>query len=195
MKTALFFGSFNPIHMGHLSIAQFVLNNTETEHVEFVLSPHNPHKNAPDLLPEQLRKEVLLSAIEDNANFSLNDIEFQLERPSYTSNTLQALEAGNTSKDYSVLMGSDTLMTLPKWQHPEHILSYPILVYPRSKNFENPFIDSMNIKILETPIIEISATYLRQLMIENKSTRYLMHDSSLAYVEQMREYLHLSKHQ
>jgi nicotinate-nucleotide adenylyltransferase len=189
MKTALFFGSFNPIHIGHLSIAQFVLNNTEVEHIEFVLSPHNPHKNTPDLLPEQLRKELLLSAIKDNSKFSLNAIEFQLPRPSYTSNTLQVLESTNQTKDYHILMGSDTLENLHKWHHPEHILTYPILVYPRAKTFANPHIDSMNIHVMETPILEISATYLRNLILENKSTRYLMHESSLNFVNQMREYL------
>ncbi len=179
MKTGLFFGSFNPIHIGHLNIAQYIINETDIEKVLFVVSPQNPFKSENELWPFNKRFELVKKSIEGNPDFDVTDIELQLPLPSYTSQTLEALENLNQSHQYSIIMGSDTLTGLDKWKHPEKILSYPILVYPRNKELNNPFNDRTNIRILPCPILEISATKIRENLKSGKSVRYQVSDAIL----------------
>jgi nicotinate-nucleotide adenylyltransferase len=176
MKIALFFGSFNPIHMGHLSIAQYVLNETETDEVHFILSPQNPFKQQNELWLTELRWKLLELSIQDNPKFKASDIEFNLPLPSYTSQTLEHLEAQKNGHAYSIIMGADTFNSLPQWKNPEHILSYPLLVYPRLNHEISNSVKAPKIRILHSPIIEYSATQIRTLLKEGKSVRYMVKD-------------------
>lgn len=179
MKTGLFFGSFNPIHIGHLCIAQHIINETDIEKIIFILSPQNPFKNNAELSDATFRFQLLKTALADNDTFEASDIELNLPTPSYTSQTLSAIEELGESDEYHIIMGSDTLSNLHKWKNPEHVLSYPILVYPRHIGDGNPFPDRSNIKLLDCPILEISATKIRTMLKDGKSVRYLVKDSIL----------------
>lgn len=182
MKTGLFFGSFNPIHLGHLNIAQYVINEMGLDKVVFVVSPQNPFKTEIELWPAKKRYELTKISIEGNPNFEVSDIEFNLPLPSYTSQTLEALENNSQGEQYFIIMGSDTLNGLSKWKNPEKILTYPILVYPRTKEIENPFPGHENIHIMSCPILEISATAIRKNLKLGKSVRYQVSDRILDHL-------------
>ncbi len=176
MRTGLFFGSFNPIHMGHLAIAQFFLNEAGLDRVMFVVSPLNPFKTADTLISAEKRLEMVSRSVADNPGFTVSDIEFSLEQPSYTFKTLEALGKALPGDSFSILMGSDTLLQVPAWKHPEIILSYPILVYGRTDTYTNPFKDHKNVKLFDTPLLDISATSIRKMLDQGKSIKYLVRD-------------------
>lgn len=175
MKTGLFFGSFNPIHIGHLCIAQYLLNETDLKKIRFIVSPHNPLKPKSELLDAELRLDMVRLSIADHPDFEVSDIEFGLPLPSYTAQTLDALKSGNKDK-YAIIMGSDTLQGLPGWKNPERILEYPILVYKRSAAFKNPYEGHPNVTVLDTPLLDISASRIRQMLKEKKEIKYLVRD-------------------
>jgi nicotinate-nucleotide adenylyltransferase len=174
MKIGLFFGSFNPIHMGHLSIAQYILNETDIQKINFIVSPHNPLKDKDTLMDAELRLDMLRLSIADNVHFEVSDIEFALPRPSYTFQTLDALKA-QPSK-HSIIMGTDALERLNEWEEVDKILAFPILVYKRSETFVHPYPGHPNIRVLDSPILDISATQIRDLMKEGKNIKYLVRD-------------------
>ena len=135
MKVALFFGSFNPIHAGHLIIAQHILNNTENEELWFVVSPQNPLKEKQTLLADYHRMALVRLAIEDQNQIKASDIEFSLPKPSFTIDTLTYLKEKHTEKSFSLIMGEDNLRTFHKWKNYEQILSnFSLIVYPRLKD-------------------------------------------------------------
>ena len=176
MKTALFFGSFNPIHVGHLSIAQYIVNNTPYKHIKFIVSPHNPLKSKDELLDVGLRLDMVKLSIADNPNFEVSDIELSLPTPSFTYQTIVALGAHKQPEKHPLIMGSDSLTSLPQWQNVEQLLLHPILVYKRQVAFVNPFPNHPNIQLLPSPILDISSTQIRQLIKERKEVKYLVRD-------------------
>lgn len=176
MKTGLFFGSFNPVHIGHLSIAQYLMNETDLKKIRFIVSPQNPLKTKDDLLDAELRLDMVRLSIADQPDFEVSDVEFHLPQPSYTAQTLESIRKEENNKKFVIIMGSDTLQTLPDWKDPETILSFPIIVYKRSNNFKNPYPDNSNITILDTPLIDISASRIRQMLKEKKEIKYLVRD-------------------
>ena len=176
MRRALFFGSFNPVHVGHLIIAQSVLNLDQTDTVEFVLSPQNPFKTSNELLPLESRLKFLETSIKGQAQFSVNTIEFDLPLPSFTSTTLSELKSRFPSDTFSLIMGSDTLSALPKWKSPETILAHQIYVYPRPGEHQQPYPDESNIIELESSMLDISATVIRKMLKAGKSVKYLVRD-------------------
>lgn len=182
MHIALFFGSFNPIHIGHLSIAQYVLNECGVDEVHFVLSPQNPFKTNAELWSTERRWDLLCRSLADNSRFKASDIELHLPTPSYTSQTLKHLEEQNTGHQYSILMGSDTFAGLSSWKSPEHIRTYPLLVYPRQTHESLSIKASDRVQVLDSPLLGISATMIRQLLRENKSVRYLVKDDILDFL-------------
>lgn len=177
MKIGLYFGSFNPIHIGHLAIAQHLINEQYFDKILFVVSPQNPFKHTDDLIDGQLRLEMVNLSIKDNPNFECCDIEFNLPLPSYTYMTLEALKSQFINDDLSVIMGSDSLVSLPHWHQVDTILKSKIVVYKRNESFDNPYPNQSNISIIEAPLVNISATFIRQLLKQNKSIRYLVKDS------------------
>lgn len=192
MKVGLFFGSFNPIHVGHLIIARHLLDFTELEKIWFVVSPHNPHKDKKTLLEDIHRLALVRVAIEGEPNFKAEDVEFHMPQPSYTVDTLTVLQDKYPNYEFSVLMGEDNLKTLHKWKNYEQILEkFSIYVYPRPEIKENlrVVMPHENIHFCENvPVMRLSASFVRQLIKEGKSTEYLLTDPVRKYIEEMNFY-------
>jgi nicotinate-nucleotide adenylyltransferase len=174
MKIGLYFGSFNPVHVGHLIIASHVLNETELQKVWFVVSPQNPFKPSSSLLNEYDRLYLVQKAIESDDRIKASDIEFSLPRPSYTSQTLAYLTEKYSSHQFTIIMGSDSFQNLGKWKNAETIIAnYPILIYRRPRFPINNEIGAIA-TVLEAPLLEISATYIRECIQRGKSIKYLV---------------------
>lgn len=174
MKVGLYFGSFNPIHIGHLIIANHVLNETDIEKVWFVVSPQNPFKASKTLLNEFDRLHLLRLATQDDNRIKTSDIEFNLPKPSYTSNTLTFLSEKYSRHQFAIIMGSDSYQNLDKWKNYEAIVSnYSIYVYNR-EGYEIKNVFSRPPFILNAPRIEISASQIRHYIKSGKSIRYLV---------------------
>lgn len=177
MKIGLYFGSFNPIHHGHLIIAKHILEHTDLQQVWFVVSPQNPLKLSNGLLNEYHRLHLVNLAIEGEPDFKASDIEFRLPKPSYTIDTLTYLQERYPSHEFTVLMGSDSYENLPKWKNYEQLLkNYHIVVYERPGHpVQLPI--PQQVTILKAPLLEISATHIRQSIKNNKSIRFLVPDA------------------
>jgi nicotinate-nucleotide adenylyltransferase len=185
MKIGLYFGSFNPVHTGHLIIANHVLNETALERVWFVLSPQNPFKVNHSLLNEYDRLHLLRTATDTDGRLRVTDIEFNLPKPSYTSITLAHLAEKYPEHEFSIIMGSDSYQNLPKWKNAEWIMqNYDIYIYLRP-DFELRKPDTGERAIaLSAPLIEISATEIRQLIRDGKSIRYLVPENVREEIEE-----------
>ena len=174
MNIGLYFGSFNPIHIGHLIIANHVLNETDLQRIWFVVSPQNPFKSSASLLNEYDRLHLVQKAIEGDDRLKASKIEFALPKPSYTSHTLTYLTEKYRSHNFSVIMGSDSYENLPRWKNAEAITSnYPIIVY-RRPGFNVGHSEGDPIRIMDAPLLEISATHIRELIQQGKSIKYLV---------------------
>jgi nicotinate-nucleotide adenylyltransferase len=174
MNIGLYFGSFNPVHTGHLIIANHILNETDLEKIWFVVSPQNPFKSNATLLNEYNRLHLLKVATEDDTRIKISDIEFNLPRPSYTSITLAHLVEKYPEHQFSLIMGSDSFQNLHKWKNFESIVTgYPIYVYNRA-SFEISNHVNAKLTIVDAPLLQISATQVRQLVKEGKSIRYMV---------------------
>ena len=166
MKTGLFFGSFDPIHIGHLIIANHFAQNAGLDQVWFVVSPQNPLKDSRELLDQQHRLNMVQLAIENNTSLQACDIEFHLPKPSYTIDTLHELKNKFPENTWVLIMGADTVDTLPKWKNYEELVSdYEMVVYPRPNYPIDPSKLSPGIKLIhDVPVIDISATYTRTVI-------------------------------
>ncbi len=175
MEIGLYFGSFNPIHTGHMIIANHVLNETPVKRIWFVVSPQNPLKETKTLLNEYHRLHLVRTAVAEDERFKAIDIEFHLPRPSYTIDTLTYLQEKYPQNNFTVILGSDSFLNLPKWKNYEQLIkSHSFVVYKRPG-----FTDiqhAANCTVLKAPLLDISATMIRQLLREKKSTRYLLTD-------------------
>lgn len=189
MKIGLFFGSFNPIHTGHLIIANYLQQTSDLDKVWLVVSPQNPLKNKDTLLNEYDRLHLINLAIEDNPNLSVSNIEFSLPKPSYTIDTLTYLSEKHPQHQFCLIMGSDNIETLHKWKNYQQIMDkYPIYVYKRRGNDNNPYADNPNVKILNFPFIDISATFIREGINKGISMQYFLPNKVWAYVKEMELY-------
>src|SRR6185436_1950502 len=174
MNIGLYFGSFNPIHIGHLIIANHILNETELEKVWFIVSPQNPLKESKTLLNEYDRLHLVRLAVQDDTRIKCSDIEFNLPKPSYTSNTLVFLSEKYPGNKFSIIMGSDSYQNLDKWRNFETIINnYDIFVYKR-KDHEIKNVFNKKPVVLDAPLIEISASQIRENIKAGKSIRYLV---------------------
>jgi nicotinate-nucleotide adenylyltransferase len=182
MKIGLYFGSFNPVHIGHLIIASFVANNTPLEKVWLVVSPQNPLKPSKTLLNEYHRLHLAKLAVEDDSQLQVSDIEFHLPRPSFTIDTLVYLQEKFPQHEFSIIMGSDSYQNISKWKNPDVLLAnYHFYIYQRPGFLVDE--GKPNIHLLNAPLLEISATSLREMIRENKSIRYLVPDSVRLEIE------------
>lgn len=183
MKIGLFFGSFNPIHTGHLIIASYMANYTGLNKVWLVVSPHNPLKKASDLINTYDRLEMAKLATETSDMIEVSDIELKLPRPSYTIDTLTHLQEKFPAHQFVLIMGSDNLNSLQKWKNHEILLrDYQIYVYPRP-GFENTeFNNHPAITITDTPLIEISSTFIRKSIAQKKNVQYFLPDNVLEFI-------------
>ena len=183
MKIGLYFGSFNPVHSGHLIIANHILNETGLKKIWFIVSPQNPFKTSSALLNEYDRLHLLKLATKDDLRIKISDIEFNLPKPSYTSVTLAHLHEKNPEHQYSIIMGSDSFQNLHKWKNFESIVkNYPVYVYKR-QGFEIRNHVNAKLNIVDAPLLQISATQIRRLIKEGKSIRYMVPENVREEIE------------
>jgi len=183
-RTGLFFGSFNPVHLGHLIIAQYFINHTDLEQIWFVVSPHNPLKKKHTLAPDHHRLNMLKVAIDDNPHFRVSDIEFYMPQPSYTIHTLTYLKEKYPRKEFVLIMGGDNLETFTKWKNHEQIIAaHQIYVYNRPNCQEKLFIKHAHISYFEAPQMNISSSQIRESIKAKKDIRYLVCDTVKTYID------------
>ncbi len=181
-KIGLFFGSFNPIHIGHMIIANIMAENADLHKVWFVVSPQNPFKPSKGLLHEFDRYDMVKAAIADHYKLEASDVEFNLPKPSYTIHTLAYLTEKFPGKEFKVIIGEDNLENFTKWKNHEEILNqFGLYVYPRPHVTNSELKRHHHVKMIEAPLLDISATYIRNCIKSNKSIRYLVPEP----VEQM----------
>ena len=188
MKIGLFFGSFNPIHNGHLIIANYICETTHLNKVWLVVSPQNPLKQKETLLRDYDRLHLINLAIEDSKNLKASNIEFKMPKPSYTIDTLTYLKEKYPKHEFSLIMGSDNLVTLHKWKNYEKLLNYEILVYKRRGFEENPYPKHSNIHLLDFPYLDLSATFIRESIRQGISMQYFIPEAAWKYIEEMNWY-------
>ena len=188
MKVGLFFGSFNPLHIGHKIIASYMLEFSNLDKILFVVSPKNPFKKKESLLEENHRLMIIRREFEDVPNIGVSDIEFKLNQPSYTIDTLIALEENNSADEYSIIMGSDNLINFKKWKNYKEILkNFSIYVYPRP-NYSIDF-KHHNIHIVKgVPLMQISASFIRNAIKQEKNVSFLVPEKAWSYIEEMNFY-------
>ena len=177
MKIGLFFGSFNPVHVGHMIIASHMVNHTELSQVWLIVSPHNPLKKKSTLAKDYDRLHMVNLAIGDELKIKASDIEFSLPKPSYTIDTMTYLHEKYPEKEFCLIMGGDNLLSLHKWKNYELLLErYRILIYKRPSYDLPELVSHANIELAEAPLLNISSSYIRQLIKDKKSVRYLVPD-------------------
>lgn len=178
IKTGIYSGSFNPIHIGHLALANWLCEFTEIEELWFLVTPHNPLKEKGNLYDDRLRYEWVKTAIADYPKFKASDFEFTLPQPSYSIYTLQALEKAYPNREFYFIMGADNWKCISKWFEYEKLISnYPIFIYPR-KGFDIEIPSQYTrVKKVDAPIIEISSTFIRETWKEGKDIRFFLPES------------------
>jgi len=183
MKIGLYFGSFNPVHVAHLIIANHILNETDIEKVWFVVSPQNPFKSESGLLNEYHRLHLVRLATEDDNRIKASDIEFGLPKPSYTTATLAYLAEKHPEHEFCIIMGSDSFQNLHKWKNYEVIVkNYVVYVYIRP-GFEINNSTGVKVHVLDAPLLQLSATLIRKYIKEGKSVRYMVPEKVLEEIK------------
>ncbi|HBN02544.1 MAG TPA: nicotinic acid mononucleotide adenylyltransferase [Bacteroidetes bacterium] len=183
MKVGLFFGSFNPIHYGHLIIGQYMLDQAKLDEVWFVVSPQNPLKKGKDILDADHRLNMVKLAIKGNDQFKVSDIEFDMPIPSYSSYTLKKLKELHPSIEFQLILGTDNLQHLEKWKdHEEILMEYDILSYFREGFPGGEFAKNQKVRVMKGPMLNISASYVRGLVRMGRSIKYLVPDEVAEYM-------------
>ncbi len=191
LKIGLFFGSFNPIHIGHLIIANHIVEHSDVDNVWFIVTPHNPHKKKSSLLSDFQRLTMVRLAVENYPKLKASNIEFDLPQPNYTINTLTVLQEKYPDKQFVLLMGEDNLASLPKWKNFEAILNYyQIYVYPRLHEKVIPDFLKTHSSVLriKAPIIELSATQIREDIKNRNNVRPMLPLEVFKYLDEMNFY-------
>ena len=188
MKVGLYFGSFNPVHIGHLIIANHTLNNSDIQQVWMVVSPHNPLKVSSSLLNEYARLHLIQTAIEGEYNLKASKVEFKLPKPSYTVDTLAHLKEKYPQHEFSIIIGSDSFCNLTKWKNYKVIIKNHLLYIYKRPGFEIENTINATIEVLDAPMLEISSTHIRNLIKESKSIRYLLPDAVKEEIEKNNYY-------
>jgi nicotinate-nucleotide adenylyltransferase len=189
MKIGLFFGSFNPVHCGHMVIANYMAEFAGLEKVWFVVSPHNPLKKKESLLSNHHRIRLVREAIGDDTRMKASNIEFSLPQPSYTVNTLAYLHEKFPKHSFALIMGSDNLESLDKWKNYEQILGhYEIYVYPRPGHDGGKFINHPKVKMTDTPLMDVSSTFIRNAISEGRDVRHFLPESVWKFIREMHFY-------
>ena len=188
MKVGLYFGSFNPIHIGHLIIANQLVENSNLDQIWFVVTPHNPFKKKASLLDNYQRLEMVFLATKDYDKLQPCDIEFNLPQPNYTVNTLIHLKEKHPTHNFSIIMGEDNLINFHKWKNYEVILEdYQVYVYPRISEgiVETQFTNHPKITRVDAPIIELSSTMIRNSIKAHKNVKPLLSQEVWRYIDEM----------
>lgn len=190
-RIGLYFGTFNPIHIGHLNIANYLAEFSDLDEIWMVITPHNPHKKKKTLLEDHHRLAMVRIAVEDYPKLKASNIEFDLPQPNYTVNTLAHLEEQFPDKDFCLIMGADNLSNLHKWKNYEVILdNYHLYVYPRvdqdGKNI--PLLDHAHVHRVDAPIMQLSSTFIRRSVKEGKNIRPMLPEGVWSYLDEMNFY-------
>jgi len=188
MHIGLYFGSFNPIHIGHLIIASYAKHTTGLQQVWLVVSPHNPLKHSASLLNEYDRLHLVNLAINDDPCLRATDIEFKLPRPSYTVHTLAALQEKYPQHTFAVIMGGDSFTNLPKWKNYEYIIRHHKIYVFNRLGFEVTDTLGAQVEFIAAPLLQISSTTIRDMINKGISIRYLVPDAVEKEIEQSRYY-------
>ena len=190
MTIGLYFGTFNPIHIGHLIIANHIVEHTNLDKIWFVVTPHNPLKNKKTLLDNYQRLEMVHIATSPYDKLGVSNIEFSLPQPNYTINTLEHIKEKHTNHTFALIMGEDNLKSLHKWKNFELLLkNYEIYVYPRvTKLSDNNLSNHSSIHFVDAPIVEISSTHIRKNIKEGKNVEPLLSTEVWKYIDEMNFY-------
>ena len=191
MKTiGIYSGSFNPIHHGHVMLANYLVEFSDLDELWFVVSPQNPLKKKDELLDDAERLKMVQLAVGDDPRFRVSDIEMHLPTPSYTINTLTALSAQHPSDRFVFICGMDSLQSLHHWREYQRILdNYALLVFPREGYDGGALAHHPSVTILKTPILEISSTFIRQCVKEGRDVRHFMPERAFRYMQERRFYI------
>ncbi len=189
-KIGLFFGTFNPIHIGHLAIANHIAEHSDLNEIWLVVTPHNPFKKKTSLLDNYHRLEMVYLAIEGYDKLKPSDIEFRLPQPNYTTHTLAYLQEKHPNYEFALIMGEDNLNSFHKWKNYQAILEHhQIYVYPRlTSNLEQSMVPETNIHRIKAPIMEISATFIREEIKNGKNIKPLLPSKVWNYIDEMNFY-------
>jgi nicotinate-nucleotide adenylyltransferase len=194
-ETGLFFGSFNPVHIGHMAIANYIAEYSNLQEIWFIVSPHNPLKNKESLLKDRDRLYMTELAIGDDPRFRVSDIEFTLPQPSYTIDTLAHLVEKNPSRTFTMIMGEDNLSTIHKWKNAEMLVrQYPIFVYPRlypgtgTNEQAKEIISHASVRKIDAPVMEISGTFIRKAIKEGRDVSWFVPAPVWKYIREMHFY-------
>ncbi len=189
MKICIFGGSFNPLHNGHIALAQAVLDGRLADEVWLMVSPQNPFKQQADLLPEHLRLELARMGVDDTSGIYVSDFEFHLPRPSYTWKTLKALSETYPEDEFSLLIGGDNWAAFNRWANPEYILRHhSIIIYPRE---DSPICGKSlppRVSLLHAPLFSVSSTQVREMLKEGRDVSALIPKAELDYIKVLRLY-------
>ena len=189
MNIGLYFGSFNPIHIGHLAIANYMVEYSDLDEIWLVVSPQNPLKKKSSLLNEFDRFDMVELALKKDLRIKPTDIEFNLPKPSYTIDTLTYLSEKNPKHNFNLIVGADSLQTFHKWKNYEEILKhYKIYVYPRPNCNIDAFKNHDNVCLINAPLMEVSSSFIRKSIKENKDIRYFLPAEVYKYIEKMNFY-------
>ena len=191
MNVGLYFGTFNPIHVGHLTIANHLVEHSDLDQVWFVVTPHSPFKKKNSLLDDHQRLEMVYQATKDYDKLKESNIEFNLPQPNYTVNTLAHLEEKYPENNFALIMGEDNLKSFHKWKNYDVILSrHKIYVYPRISQgtIESKFEDHPSITRVKAPIMELSSTFIRKSIKAGKNVRPMLPEAVWKYLDEMKFY-------
>lgn len=188
-KIGLFFGSFNPLHIGHMILANYMLENTDMDKVCFVVSPQNPFKNKSSLLDEIHRYAIVQRAIEGDDRFEVSNIEFSMPKPSYTSDTLVRLSEKYPESEFVLIMGQDNLKSLHKWKNIEYLIDeFEVYVYPRTGAEATKWDNHQKVHLVDAPEVEISASFIRGSIKKGHDIRWLLPVYGWEYIKEMNFY-------
>lgn len=188
-KIGLFFGSFNPIHIGHLILANYILEKSDMDQVWFVVSPQNPFKEKKSLLKDYNRLDMVNLALTNYPKMRASNVEFSMPKPSYTTDTLAYLKEKFPENSFALIMGEDNLKSLHKWKNAENLIeNNQIIVYPRKVETEaaaekNPYLDHKNIHLIDAPILELSATQIREMIKAHQNVRPMLPPEVFEYLD------------
>ena len=189
-KVGIYSGSFNPIHHGHVMLANYLVEFSDLDELWFVVTPQNPLKKKEDLLDDDERLKMVQLALGNDPRIHVSDIEMHLPTPSYTINTLTSLSEQNPDVEFVFICGMDSLQNMKNWREYQKILdNYELLVFPREGYDGGELVNYPSVTVLKTPILEISSTFIRQCVKEGRDVRHFMPEKAFAYMKQNQFYL------